>query len=261
MKVKEPSLCIDRFVYGGTRCDEYPFLTGGFAEYLYLLPRAAFVKVTKDIPVESALLSACALRTAFHALDLTNGIDLGSQVLIQGVGSVGLMMVALANESGAKEIIVIDASEERLRLAEEFGATQTISIEKMKNSTDRVKRVFESTDQNGADLAYCCTKSSVAVTEGIEMLRNGGKYVLIGYPGPTTLDLAVTVIQRGITIYGCRSSEPNHLIRSVELLETRRDKYPFQKVVGSIFPLSETNEALKAALMLEATKAAVNPWL
>ena len=261
-KVKEPSLCLKRKYYGGgMRSDQYPYLVGGFAEYLYLVNRASFIKIRKEIPLTISLLPACALRTVLHGIDLIDGIEIESRVVVQGVGSLGLMAIVLAKESGAKTIIAIGGPKPRLELALELGADHVIDICDVDDPTDRVKKVKHLTDDYGADLAFCCTSSSSAVLEGLKMLRSGGQYIICGYPGQIKIDWAADVVKRGIRIFGVRSSEARHLMQGVELIETKWNKYKFEKVVSHIFPLEKINEAFKAALNQEVIKAAIKPYI
>ena len=77
------------------------------------------------------------------------GLGEGEYVVIQGAGGLGLNAVAMAKDMGADRVIVLDRLENRLQLAEEFGADYTINIEEFITPETRVRRVWELTNGRG----------------------------------------------------------------------------------------------------------------
>ena len=82
----QPTLCTNRRGYMSAKCTEYPFLTGGFAEYCYVYPTSGRIRVPDEIldPVASA--ASCALRTVMQGFDRLGGLDDRHHVVIQGSG-------------------------------------------------------------------------------------------------------------------------------------------------------------------------------
>ena len=93
----------------------------------------------------------CALGTVTEGL-LRAGVETGDSVVVQGAGGLGLYATAMAKDMGADRVIVLDRLENRLRLAEEFGADHTINIEEYNTAETRVDRVKELTRGRGADV-------------------------------------------------------------------------------------------------------------
>src|SRR5579863_986051 len=127
---QEPTLCQNARRYMYERMDRFPYLVGGFAEYGYVLPEAGRVRVPDNVSNELASLSSCALRSVMNAIDVLDGIGVNEVVVVQGSGPLGLLATAVAKVSGARRVITIGAPDARLAIAAEFGADETISVDK-----------------------------------------------------------------------------------------------------------------------------------
>jgi D-arabinose 1-dehydrogenase-like Zn-dependent alcohol dehydrogenase len=90
---RQPTRCPKRRAYGiSYRCDEAPYLFGGYAEYHYLRPRTTIFKIPDDLPTESVIGTGCALITAIHGIERTG---LAWRIrLSQGAGPVGIAALA-----------------------------------------------------------------------------------------------------------------------------------------------------------------------
>ena len=95
--------------YGHAASTQWPYLTGGYAEYIYLHPGTVVFRVPTGVPDKVATPANCALSTMVHAAEAVGGLSRGETVLIQGAGMLGLNLVALAKEAGAAKIIITDA--------------------------------------------------------------------------------------------------------------------------------------------------------
>ena len=96
-----------------------------FAEQM-LVHQNAIVKVTKDIPLDRAALIGCAVITGVGAVFKTARVPAGSTVAVIGCGGVGLNCVQGAALAGASRVIAVDVNAPKLKLAEQFGATDVI---------------------------------------------------------------------------------------------------------------------------------------
>lgn len=258
--LRRPTLCRDRYIFG-RRCDRFPYITGTMAQYIYLPPGSTFIRVHQAVPVKAALLASCPLRTIFHACEVLSGPLTGKSVVVQGAGSVGLMALAMARESGAKTIIVIDEHKDRLSLAAEFGAQLTLNTKEVTTAQARAQAVADTTEQIGADFLFECSGASEAVPEGIELARSGGEYLLIGRPKRASHVDMGQVVSKMLTIVGVQSSDVRHLALSVRFIEATHSRYAYEKIVSHVFPLEKAHEAFDAARRGDAVKAAVAPWL
>ena len=121
----------------------------------------------------------CAIGTVTQGL-IAAGAHEGQSVVIQGAGGLGLNAIAMAKDMGAERVIILDRLENRLSLAEEFGADYTINIEEYNTPETRVQRVKELTRGRGADIVMELVGQASLLAEGIDMLSNGGTFVEIG---------------------------------------------------------------------------------
>jgi len=110
-----------------TPSDQHPHFMGAYAQYYHLTPRQPVFKVPDELTDEEVAPLNCALSQVLYGLHQTR-ITYGDTVVIQGAGGLGIYATAVARETGATSIIVIDGIEERLKLAQEFGADHLINI-------------------------------------------------------------------------------------------------------------------------------------
>ena len=107
---------------------------------MYLLPGTPLFRVPDELPDELLGPVNCAMGTVTTGL-LRAGAGEGDTVVIMGAGGLGLHATAMAKDMGAHQVIVLDRLDNRLRLAEEFGADATINVEEYAEPAARVQRV------------------------------------------------------------------------------------------------------------------------
>jgi threonine dehydrogenase-like Zn-dependent dehydrogenase len=172
----------------------------------------------------------------------------GQSVVIMGAGGLGIHATAMAKERGADRVIVLDRLENRLELAEEFGADHTINIEEFNTPETRVRRVRELTRGRGADVVMELVGRADLLREGIDMLSNGGTFVEIGdiVRGQET-SIDPSKLLQGKNIVGSLMYRPSLLPELLDFLVRNQDRLPFQRLVSHTFPLADVNEAFAAA--------------
>lgn len=244
-----PQKCIELKKYGHTCCNERPYLTGGYAEYIYLFPGTAIYRIPDTLSDEIATPANCALSTVINAVE-TIGLNKGESVLIQGAGMLGLNLIALAVEQGASEIIITDISQSRLEMAAKFGATCCLNMQDM-DDKEALEEIHKRTDGRGVDVAFeiCGVKSAVA--QAVDALRIGGRYLIAGLVTPGS-DLGIDgnqLTRKYLTIKGIHNYRPEHLGKAIKFLESYSGKYPYAKLVSKTFKLSEINDALNLAAL------------
>ena len=248
--------CTQRIGYGGwLPANQHPYLIGGFAEYAWLLPGSDLVIIPEGVSPEAVVLGD-ALRIMVHGLERIGGLNYGDTVLVQGSGPVGLMGLLLALDAGAGQVIVIGGPENRLTLAQKFGAVETLNINQT-SSTERMQRVLDLTEGRGADVVFECAGVPLAVGEGLEMVRINGRYLIAGHYGDAgTVPLNPHVInKKQIIITGAWSASNRHFLRGLELLK----KIKVDALVTHRFPLTDINQALIAAEEQAVLKAVIMP--
>lgn len=256
-----PSRCRNRKAYGVTTpCDAPPHLLGGYAQYHFLHADTAVFRLPDDLPAEAVVGAGCALVTVVHGFEKLR-LTWGQSVVVQGAGPVGLAAVALAKESGARPLIVVGGPQDRLERCRRFGAEVTINIDAERDPARRRELVLRETGGLGADVVVECVGIPTAVSEGWEMCRDGGTYLVLGHygdAGPTLLNPHL-IVRKELTILGTYGSEPRHWAAALELLRTRGDRYPFHELITHRFRLDEVNTALERVARWETGKAVILP--
>jgi threonine dehydrogenase-like Zn-dependent dehydrogenase len=257
----QPTRCPHRRAYGiGYRCDAPPHFLGGYAEFHYLQPRATIFKIPDNLPTESVVGAGCALITAIHGVERT-GIEWRDVVVVQGAGPVGIAALAVAKSAGAARVIVIGGPASRLETARRFGADDTIDLAEFSSPRARVEAIRQRTGGYGADVVLECVGAPAAVVEGMEMCRDGGKYLVLGhYCDAGTVAFNPHVITRKqLQVFGSWSSEPRHLKAALQFLADHRTDFPFDTLVSHRFPVEQANEALALTARWECSKSVIVP--
>jgi L-iditol 2-dehydrogenase len=228
--------------------DTAPHFHGAYAEYHMVKPGQWVFKVPDDLPDELVAPANCALSQVLYALHRI-GIWLGDTVVIQGAGGLGLYATAVAKEMGAGQVIVIDRIADRLALASEFGADATINLADLPDSADRVAFVRDRTEGRGADVALEVAGVPFVVQEGLDMLRFGGRYCLVGniVPNRKTEIVPHDIVRSSREVLGVVGYEAWVLPRALDLLSRTKGKYPYHRLVSHKYPLAEINRAFEEA--------------
>jgi len=258
-----PNKCLNRKTYGAAlRSEDPPHFFGGWAEYCYLYPKTSLFKLPQGLEPDALVAAGCAAPTMVHAAEEA-GIVIGDTVVVQGTGAVGLFALLVARESGADRVIVVGGPKHRLELALKWGADAVVDIDEVKDPVQRIRMVKElSVSGQGADVAFECTGIPDVVTEGVQMIRDGGTYVSPGQfmnAGPAKAFEPFYVTFKNCTYKGSYSWEPRHTYRAVRLIARIKDRYPLKDLVSHRYPLEQTTEALLAVKEWRAIKAVLAP--
>ena len=257
---RTPTRCQARRVYGITdSADEGLF--GGWAQAIYLEPGVAIARLPESIGLDDYIGGGCGLLTAVHIAERAD-IGLGDTVVVQGIGAVGLSAVALARLAGAANVIAIGAPDARLALARQMGADLVFDL-RATTQAGRLDRVREATHGEGADVVIEAAGSAAAIEEGLDLARDGGRYVIAGHytdVGPSTINAHRHINRKHLEIRGCWGSEPRHLLRALGILEKHASQVPWRDIGARRYGLSELNEALSDAETMRIPKALVDPW-
>ena len=221
--------------------------TGGYAEYIYLLPGTAVYAVPDCLSDEVATPANCALSTMVNAVE-SIGLAVGETVLIQGAGMLGLNLIALCKAAGAAKVIVTDVSPDRLAFASRFGADACFNTADYLNDELAVA-IRSLVGGHGVDVAFEVCGNREVVQQALKMLRIGGRYLIAGLVTPgSDLDIDGNQLARNyLTLKGIHNYHPNHLAKALKFLEHHSHKYPYDELVGAKFPLAKINEAIEVA--------------
>lgn len=193
--------CPHRQVYGVTHSvQEGPL--GGWSQKVVLRSDVHCCRLPPGLSPERYIAAGCALPTALHALERAN-VQLHELVLVQGAGPVGLNIALLARASGARDVILLDHSETRLQLAAKLGFAHAINVRG--GLHDTAARIRALADSRGVDVAFEATGSPLAVPEGLSLVRDGGRYVVVGQyadRGEVAINPHLHVNRKHVTILG-----------------------------------------------------------
>ncbi len=259
---KASTRCPSRRVYGITTSAEEGLL-GGWAEAIEVKPGARVVPLPAGIDAEEFLGGGCGLPTAFHAIERAE-ILLADTVVVQGSGPVGLNAAIFAQLAGAARVLVIGAPAARLDAARRLGAEDVCDITAAADPAERVRWVRDRTSGRGADVVIEASGNPAAVPEGLEMLRDAGRYVVVGQytdAGDTALNPHRHINRKHATILGSWGYEFTHLHRALVLMAKHRERFRWRELVTREYPLEEAGRALEDMAALRVVKALVRPTI
>jgi NAD+-dependent secondary alcohol dehydrogenase Adh1 len=170
---------------------------GGFAEFLHTSARSV-VKLDPSLEPASIAALADAGLTAIHAVKKAIPVlGAGTKTVVIGAGGLGHIGIQCLKALTATEIIVVDPSEKALALAKELGAHHTIRVD----GTTQRDTVKELTDGFGAEAIIDFVGEKGAIQDGVEMVKDGGFYYVIGY-GENIDVPTIDIISREISFIG-----------------------------------------------------------
>jgi L-iditol 2-dehydrogenase len=255
---QQPTRCTKRRVYGITYSANDGLL-GGWAQGIWMKPGVKMIRLPKNLTPETFIGGGCGLVTALHAIDLAH-VRLGESVAVLGVGPVGQSIVALSALSGASDVIAVGAPDDRLAFARRMGATQTLGLDL--TSGDRVAAVRDATRSRGADIVIEASGSADAVSQALDMVRDGGRVVICGHytdNGPVQIHPHWQINRKHVEIHGCWGSQYHHFHRAVQLASRFADRVPWAEMVSGRYELDHAGDALAAVESRAAIKALIVP--
>ncbi|PHO03480.1 zinc-binding dehydrogenase [Rhodobacteraceae bacterium 4F10] len=149
---------------------------GAFAEKV-VVDQSQVVKISDDIPMEAASLIACGVITGVGSVVNAAQIRAGQDVVVIGAGGVGLNAIQGARIAGARRIVAVDMSEEKLEIAKEFGATDGVLATDKKPYVKAMRAMGR-----GADAVIVTVGAIPAYDEAPRYLAPGGKVIMVGMP-------------------------------------------------------------------------------
>ncbi|MCH7698305.1 MAG: zinc-binding dehydrogenase [Chloroflexi bacterium] len=225
-----------------------PF-NGAYGTYYYLRSGHWVFKVPDELSDEMVTPVNCALSQVTYGLQQA-GLQMGDTFVAQGAGGLGMNACAVAKEMGAGLVIAIDGLADRLEMAKQFGADETINISEVPDVAARVQKVMELTGGRGADVVGEFVGIPQAVSEGLQMVRGGGTYLEIGNIsfGNTMEFDPSSLVWGSKTIMGVVMYDPWVIPQALNFLVRTKNKYPHEEVVShDKYALDDINRAFEEA--------------
>ena len=150
-----------------------------FSNYT-VLPEIAVAKIRKDAPFDKVCYIGCGVTTGIGAVVFDAQVEAGSNVVIFGLGGIGLNVIQGAQMVGANKIIGIDINEKKVELAKQFGMTDFLNP---KTNPDIVEAIIDLTN-GGADYSFECIGNVDTMRQALECCHKGwGQSIIIGVAG------------------------------------------------------------------------------
>ena len=243
---------------------EPPHIFGGWSEYLYILPGSHLFKYPDTLDpkfgtfIEPLSVTGC-LDKARQWSSEWEPFRSGDTVVILGTGPIGLFHLIKANLMGAGKIISIDPYKYRTSLAQDFGATETVTSDDREEIKDNIKKL---TNNVGADLVVDCSGVSEGFTIALELIREGGMVLEVGIFS-NSHDISINphshILEKSARVIGIGGDDISQYYPSIKLLERNIDKLPWEKIISHEFKIDNVHEAMDVAMSENSMKVILNP--
>jgi len=181
------------------------------------------------------------LGVAIHSLDLAK-LRIGDTVAVIGCGPIGLLIARLAVLAGAASVHAFDLYPWRSKLAEQWGANAYTV-----NPTEAPSIIQKVTGGRGVDVVFEAAWSDHSVQQSVEMVRYGGRLVMVGIPPDDQFVFGHSLARRkGLTIRLARRMKHSYP-RAIQLASGTQPPVPLDSLVSHNFTLPQTPQAFHHA--------------
>jgi 2-desacetyl-2-hydroxyethyl bacteriochlorophyllide A dehydrogenase len=201
---------------------------GGYAEYIAVPARNAIPLA--DVPLEQGAILMCSSSTSFHALRKAR-LQAGETVAVFGAGGLGMSAIQLARAMGAVEVFSVDINDDKLTLAEGYGAIPVHAAR-----ADPVAEIRRRTGGRGVDVAVEVIGLKATMQQAVRSLAILGRAVLAGITDrPFEIDSYRDLLGREAEVIG----SSDHLLWELPILVefVRQGKLDLSHVVARTVPL------------------------
>jgi S-(hydroxymethyl)glutathione dehydrogenase/alcohol dehydrogenase len=144
-----------------------------------VLPEIAVARIREDAPFQTSCYIGCGVTTGVGAVVNTAKVQVGENVVVFGLGGIGLNVIQGARLAGAAKIVGIDINPDREEWGRQFGMTDFLNTKGMSRE-EIVAKVVELTD-GGADYSFDCTGNTEVMRTALECCHRGwGESIIIG---------------------------------------------------------------------------------
>lgn len=212
---------------------------GGHAEFV-LVDEATCIPLPTPLTYLDGALIACGFGTAYEGLRRT-GLQGGEDLLVVGLGPVGLAAAMIARSTGARRIIGVERNAERIAFVRGLGLVDDIVIA----GPDSVDDVLDLTRGRGCPVALDCSGSTPGRSTAAEAVTEWGRIGLLGEGGRLETEVSDTLLHKQVTITAS-------WVTSLQGMETlthhlaERSLHP-EIVVSHRLPLTSADEAYRLA--------------
>lgn len=216
--------------------------TGAFAEKV-VVDRSQIVAIPDALPFDQAALLTCGVITGYGAVTRASSVDAQSDVVVIGTGGVGINSIQAAALAGARTVVAVDISDEKLGMVSAFGATHTV------NSAEdgATERLAEITEGRGASHVFVTVGVGPAMEFGLACLAPAGELVIVGMPasGVELTFEPVNIAAASQKIIGTKMGESHIKDDIPALIDAWGDgNYELEALISGRFAIDQINEAI-----------------
>jgi S-(hydroxymethyl)glutathione dehydrogenase / alcohol dehydrogenase len=150
--------------------------TSTFANHI-VVPGIALAKIREDAPFDTVCYIGCGVTTGVGAVLFTAKVEAGANVVVFGLGGIGLNVIQGAKMVGADKIIGVDLNPKREAMARRFGMTHFVNPKDVANLVDHIVQLTD----GGADYSFECIGNTQVMRQALECTHKGwGRSIIIG---------------------------------------------------------------------------------
>ena len=227
-----------------------------FSNYT-VLPEIALAKIREDAPFEKVCYIGCGVTTGIGAVINTARVEPGANVVVFGLGGIGLNVIQGARMAGANKIIGVDINPKRKVLAEKFGMTHFVNPKEV--GGDLVAHLVALTD-GGADYSFECVGNVELMRQALECCHRGwGVSVIIGVAGAgqeiktRPFQLVTGRVWKGTAFGGARGR--TDVPKIVDWYMDKRIR--IDELITHVMPIEKINDAFELMHQGESIRSVV----
>jgi len=245
-----------RFTLNGNPLFHY-MGTSTFSNFT-VMPEIAAAKIRDDAPFEKVCYIGCGVTTGIGAVINTARVEPGANVVVFGLGGIGLNVIQGARLAGANKIIGVDLNQKKEELAKKFGMTHFVNPKEVKD--DLIAYLIDLTG-GGADYSFECIGNVNTMRQALECCHRGwGVSVIIGVAGAgqeistRPFQLVTGRIWKGTAFGGAKSRT-----EVPKIVDWYMDgKINIDDLITHTMPLDEINEAFHLMHKGESIRSVIN---
>jgi propanol-preferring alcohol dehydrogenase len=211
-------------------------INGSDAEYVLTSERSV-IALPSSIDFEQGAIAVDAVASMYHALFVQAQARPGNKIILLGIGGMGIQAIEMAHLCGAT-VLVTSRSDKRLDFAKNLGADVLVNTTKQ----EVTKEAMEFTSSEGADIVIDSIGGSGTMKQAIELLRPGGKIMVIGLMEPEFTLPYMKMVMLEAEVIGSRTATKQDVIDTLNLIAERR----LHPVVTNKYPLSDFQSGFEA---------------
>ncbi len=240
---------------GDERIHSHFFGQSSFATHA-IVPERTAVKVDKDLPLEQLASLGCGVITGAGSVIEALKVGYGDTIAIFGVGGVGLSAVMAAKLIGARRIVAVDINRERLELALELGATDTVFA-----GEEGVAQKIRGVTGRGVDFSLNTTTAADMHTAALDCLAMNGTAGFVAAPRGEWAPKMFPMLAGGKQLRGILGGDANPGLFLPKLIDYwRQGRFPFDRLIqtysfgdiGRAFDDVREGKVIKPVLLVSA---------